>query len=587
MVFEFTSDNGLEYVITVHFYEMPKEYYLTDENISDQDKIFIDKELPKNFINLYVAYTTKEEHEKLDKAAAKGNILGKKGGTEDNFPTVNTGEPLKILSTVSLALKSAYKKALEFFGAVNVISYLPKADKTGDERRARINQIFVEKGLQKNNIPIRKRLRSAGTIIYVIDNKEPNVATQEANESYINSMNEEILKLEELPFKNELESIGGKIYSVGGAVRDEFLGKPSKDLDIVVTGIPEETLINRLQKYGKAGKHGKKFGVIQFKPTGSDPTEEAIDVALPRTEVSTGAGHKNFEVTLDHTLPIEKDLERRDFTINAMAKDTKGNLIDPFNGLQDLKDKKIRMTYPNSFVDDELRMLRAVQFASRFEGFEIEPETYAQIKKAASTIKEVSPERWLEEFRKIVEKGDAFKGAILLKDTGLMREIFGKEGGLLTSPVWDNIKTMGEFIYMISHNLVDDPAEFYKTNLKGDTDTVKEIKALTFLEEVQNDRRLNRGLVNQILKLAPQVLKSALVPNELKSAIQDLMSGRYPKNVGDLAINGNDLVSLNVPPKERGIVFSKIMSYIYADKLKNERNELLKFVENWLLSKNK
>ena len=408
-----------------------------------------------------------------------------------------------------------------------------------------------------------------------------NIVTQVIKESYINSMNEATtMTLDALPFKSELEGLGGKIFSVGGAVRDKFLGKDSKDLDILVTGIPEETLINRLQKYGKAGKHGKAFGVIKFKPTGADPTEEPIDIALPRTEVSTGAGHKNFEVKVDPTLSVEDDLRRRDFTINAMATDINGDIIDPFNGQQDLKDKVIRMTYPNSFRDDELRMLRAVQFASRFEGFEIEPETFKAIQKAADTIREVSPERWMEEFEKIVFKGDALKGAQLLKDTGLMKAMFGKEKDIPVHAVWNTIKTLGEFMYMLMIGLVDEPSTVFKNNLKGDIATMKEMKALEEMEKVTKDRRLNRGIVFQMLKLAPETVKSGLVPNELKPAIQDLMSGKYPKNVGDLTVNGNDLITLNVEPRQRGVILNSMLDNIYADNLENERETLLNFVKS-------
>ena len=401
----------------------------------------------------------------------------------------------------------------------------------------------------------------------------------------MNNINKLVLELKNKPFIKAIINEGGEIYVVGGLVRDLVLNKPNKDIDLVVRLIAIDRLISILNNFGKVDVVGKSFGVIKFFPFDENVD---YDISLPRTEFATGdGGHKDFDVSFDENLSIEKDLVRRDAKINSMAINLNTEqFIDPFQGLKDIEKKQMSMTNPEAFSDDPLRMLRMIGFASRFD-FDIEPETMREIKNNAHTIRKIPAERILTEFDKIVKKGDAFKGAFLLKDSGLMRQIFGIDGGLLASSVWGGVKTMGEFIYLLSHNLVDDPATFYKRNLKGDTPTFKEIQAFTLLEEVRDDRRLNRGLVHQILKLAPQVLQSALVPNELKPAIQDLMSGQYPKNVKDLAISGNDLVSLNVPPQQRGVAYSTILSYIYADKLRNNREELLNFVENKVLNKQK
>jgi len=180
----------------------------------------------------------------------------------------------------------------------------------------------------------------------------------------------------------------GKIYEVGGAVRDKYLFNKSisKDHDYLVTGIPFDELSNKLKKFGKVDLVGRSFGVIKFTRfiNGQPYT---YDIALPRKDISTGTGHKDFKVDFDPNLSVEDDLYRRDFTVNAMAISLDGNiLIDPLNGLKDLKLKKIRMVYDKSFKDDPLRMLRAIQFAARFE-FEIEPVTFKAIRKYANLIK--------------------------------------------------------------------------------------------------------------------------------------------------------------------------------------------------------
>lgn len=152
---------------------------------------------------------------------------------------------------------------------------------------------------------------------------------------------------------NEVKSLDGHIYIVGGAVRDAFIGKESKDLDIVITGVHLDSVLNILGRNGKIKEVGRSFGIIKFIPFGET---EDIDVAIPRTERKISTGYQGFEITIDHLLPIEKDLERRDFTINSIAYSFETGIVDPFNGVQDLKLKRIKMTNAKAFQEDPLRM---------------------------------------------------------------------------------------------------------------------------------------------------------------------------------------------------------------------------------------
>jgi tRNA nucleotidyltransferase (CCA-adding enzyme) len=395
--------------------------------------------------------------------------------------------------------------------------------------------------------------------------------------SLVPDINEaEIMNLNDLPFKKEIEELGGKIHSVGGTVRDEFLGKPSKDLDILIAGIPMDKLEQILSKYGRVDAVGKSFGVLKFKPKGAT---EDIDIAIPRTEKPTGeGGHKGFEVSSSHDLPIEKDLERRDFTINAIARDSEGNIIDPYGGQEDLKNKIIRVVNPEAFSDDPLRMLRAVQFASRF-GFDIEPETRQMIKDNTARIKEIPPERILTEFNKIVKKGNAFTGAHLLKDLGLRSQIFGNEGALLMNGDWDNVQTMGEFIWLLSHNIVENPAEYFKNNLKGDIDSYKEIKAIdnAYQNETDNEMK-NRIVAHNVYSISPKTLNSKILPDSIKKSAQELLKGKYPKTVNELAVNGNDLMEKGLQGKAVGDMQKSLLINVYADKIRNSKEELLSLV---------
>lgn len=140
----------------------------------------------------------------------------------------------------------------------------------------------------------------------------------------------------------------GEAYGVGGSVRDELMGRPINDLDILVCHVPADELQSLLESLGRVELVGKNFGVFVFKPTGS---EEHYEIALPRREKSTGIGHGDFDVQVDHNIPIEEDLKRRDFTMNAIAKSLRdGQIIDPWGGRPSsrLKNQMKKPTSKNS-----------------------------------------------------------------------------------------------------------------------------------------------------------------------------------------------------------------------------------------------
>lgn len=216
-------------------------------------------------------------------------------------------------------------------------------------------------------------------------------------------------------FERAVLDAGGKIYEVGGSVRDKLLKKEKKDKDYLVTGIPLEKLERLLKKFGKVAFVGKSFGVLKL---------DGHDIAIPRKEVSTGVGHRDFQVTYDHTIPVELDLARRDFTINAMAWEcATGRLIDPFDGQTDLKKRVLRQVFKEAFQEDPLRLLRAVQFAARFE-LTIEPETFASMRAHAPLIKTVSAERIVMEIVKLFLAQRPSIGFQIMDTTGLLELVF-------------------------------------------------------------------------------------------------------------------------------------------------------------------
>ena len=223
------------------------------------------------------------------------------------------------------------------------------------------------------------------------------------------------------PFVRALQQRGARVYTVGGTVRDELLGHPRKDLDLLVTGLPQPDLLRCLRPYGRVQLTGRAFGVIKFLPHGWDGPP--IDVALPRTEISTGIGHRDFEVTFDHTLPVETDLGRRDFTINAMAIDlADGHLLDPFGGYEDLQQRRLRQVSMLAFPEDPLRMLRGIQLAARF-ALQIEPATRESMQTHAAAITTVAPERIAEELRKLLQAWAPSQGFVVMHEVGLLMHI--------------------------------------------------------------------------------------------------------------------------------------------------------------------
>jgi len=190
----------------------------------------------------------------------------------------------------------------------------------------------------------------------------------------------------QLPFLSDFFSDfpEAEAYLVGGAVRDLLWSRETKDYDFLIRGVSAGDLGHFLRLHGKVSWVGKNFGVYKFIPY-LNPLPEAIDIALPRTEssFSQSGGYRDFEIVSDPELPVEEDLKRRDFTINAIAADLKQKrLIDPFQGVDDLKAGLIRTVGEPAlrFSEDSSRLLRGLRFVSQFD-LSFEAETWATLKR--------------------------------------------------------------------------------------------------------------------------------------------------------------------------------------------------------------
>ncbi len=205
-----------------------------------------------------------------------------------------------------------------------------------------------------------------------------------------------------------IEQKGGHSLLVGGSVRDLFFGQTPRELDMEIRGFTTDKLAQVLLPKYPTEEVGKSFGVLKLKGL-------PVEIALPRTEVKNGSGHKGFSVEVDPGLPFEKAASRRDFTMNALGLNPlTGKIVDPFDGQNDIRKKILRHVSP-AFSEDPLRVLRGMQFIARFD-LQVSPETIRLCQSVS--IEELPSERIFEEWKKLILKGiNVTAGLNFLRDT--------------------------------------------------------------------------------------------------------------------------------------------------------------------------
>lgn len=267
---------------------------------------------------------------------------------------------------------------------------------------------------------------------------------------------------------------GENVYAVGGFVRDLVMGTPSEDVDILIIRIPLEEIIRTIRTHGKVDLVGKSFGIIKF-----TRDKKTYDIALPRKDVpkeKPARRHKDFLISADPDLPLERDLERRDFRCNSMAlRLSDGALIDPFDGFKDTKAKLIRLTNSQAFPEDPLRVLRVARFSSVLQ-FSVDPAIYDIAK--AIDLSGLSVERINEEMFKILLLSPfPSVGLEELFKVGALKQLF-PELYRLTLSIQDSFFHPEKDDY--GHHSV-----WHHTKL-----TVDQAKALSELTDVDQERKL-------------------------------------------------------------------------------------------------
>jgi len=229
---------------------------------------------------------------------------------------------------------------------------------------------------------------------------------------------------------------GGRALLIGGAVRDKLMGKEPKDFDIEVYGLDTDRLVSAMETHGDVDAVGKQFGVLKIVIGNED-----FDVSVPRREVKTGPGHKDFDIIPDPSMTIKEAAKRRDFTMNTVAMDPHdGGVFDPYGGVDDIQNKILRATDPNVFIEDSLRILRGAQFAARFK-MSVEPQTMELMKGASVELPNLPRERIGTEWRKLLMKGDKPSlGLDVMKETGALQQLHPELDALSEQGTWDQTK---------------------------------------------------------------------------------------------------------------------------------------------------
>ncbi len=298
-----------------------------------------------------------------------------------------------------------------------------------------------------------------------------------------------------LKIAGDIREAGGRAFLVGGWVRDALLGKSCRDYDVEVYDMAQDALVPILSKYGRTNLVGKAFGVIHLAMKGL-----SLDFSFPRTESKVGYGHRGFVVHTDEKLSFKEAALRRDFTINAMGMELPElTLCDPYGGIDDLKSHTLRHVGP-AFAEDSLRILRGVQFASRF-GCTLAPSTVELCR--TLSLDDLSVERLFEEFKKwLLKPGKPSLGLKAFLDIKL-DEYFPEIHPFKNS--WETLGVILDNMVPLRDTLPEAQAmEFAFAALLSDSAET----SLKFLERITNETHL--------LKIVPPLLKAY---QELDAAI--------------------------------------------------------------------
>ena len=429
----------------------------------------------------------------------------------------------------------------------------------------------------------------------------------------------------------------GSLYLVGGRVRDELRAEfegaedVAKDLDYVVVGVPQERLIAILREHGRVDLVGSAFAIFKFS---SD--QGSADLALPRREVSTGSGHRDFAIESAPDISLEEDLARRDFRMNMMARALPSReLVDPYGGLEDIKARRIDILRAQTFREDPLRMFRAAQFAARFR-YALTPAAIAGMRSAASLARTVSAERIYDEFMKLLAAERPSIGFALLAETGVLGEIWPEllEGDgvaqnrwhrfdvwrhslatLDAAPAHNRVVRLAALMHDVGKPRAKDGPHFYRHEVTGEAMTREMLERLRFPGDLTASvanlvrhhmyvadaqlapatirrfiRRVGPELLDDLFALRHADVAGSGLPDRgsngpFEARVRAVIAERPPMTLRDLAITGHDVVQALIhegvlPPgseggPEVGEVLQRLLDEVTEHPERNAREFLM------------
>jgi tRNA nucleotidyltransferase (CCA-adding enzyme) len=436
----------------------------------------------------------------------------------------------------------------------------------------------------------------------------------------------------------------GSLYAVGGRVRDEVrsaldgIPRPAKDLDYIAVGLEVTELVARLRRVGKTDVVGASFAVVKCTiaaPDGNGPT--TVDVALPRRERSTGVAHREFTVEAGPDVPLEEDLARRDFRMNMLARALpEGILVDPYGGEADIRERRIDVLRAEAFDEDPLRMLRACQFAARFE-YAVTETTMAAMRTAAPLVTTVSAERIRDELMKLLSARRPSIGIELMRRSGVLPFVLPElaEGvgvgqnqyhaydvyrhaleTLDATPAGDAVLRLAALLHDVGKPRTKDGPHFYRhetvgadmsedllTRLRFPGETVATVAKLVRNHMYAADaeaaaptlRRFIRrigpeNVVRQFALRAADIVGSGLpkrgdVNERFQERVRATLATRPPLSVKDLALSGEEVLAAliaagHLPRGSRGgpevgAILRGLLERVVDDPGLNERERLL------------
>ena len=430
-----------------------------------------------------------------------------------------------------------------------------------------------------------------------------------------------------------------EIYEVGGSIRDELLGRPPKDADFLVRGVPLDELRRELGRHGKADDlvvAGRLVGVRFWPRFGP---KQGVEVVPPRREAPilpgdeghSGNPHRDFRIEADPDLPLRADLERRDYTVNAIARDIRTReLVDPFGGRADLDRGVLRVVHESAFRDDPLRILRGLVRQSK-DGLVPDDRTRELMREWAPRIAELSAERVRESLDQIltgVNAEDALRqardvGALwvavpelahaagadqqskrhaLTLDEHLIRTV--GEAARRHAPLTVRLTGLFHDIAKLAAKGASRPAEHAELGsamtqqvlrrLAYDVDTIRHVCGLVRYHAYHEDReptplsarrflhRVGRELAPDLLVFRrcdraatgkPPVDELEVLRDRFEAYVQ--AENGQPVTRGELAIDGNELLALGLSGPALGRVLDHLLDQVVEDPERNTRDWLL------------